>query len=106
MLVSWSEADDPPERQHILGKVSLATALPGFWSRDEVVAEYARQTGRDLSAMGYHLAMAFYKMAVVSQGIYGRYLAGVTRGEGFEEYEQRVQPLAEMALTLLQGRSE
>ena len=102
MLATWTQADDPPRRLEILGKNFQMASVPGFWSRHQVAEEYARLTGWDLSDLNYHMALAFYKLAVICQGIHARYMAGVTRGEGFEEYEQRVRPLAELALAALE----
>ena len=61
-----------------------ATASPGFWTRAEFAAEYARRTGRDISRIGYYVAFGYFKLAVVLEGIHARYLQRKTVGEGFE----------------------
>ena len=61
-----------------------ATASPGFWTRAEFAAEYARLTGRDVSRIGYYMAFGYFKLAVVLEGIHARYLQRQTVGEGFE----------------------
>ena len=61
-----------------------ATASPGFWTRAEFAAEYARRTGRDISRIGYYMAFGYFKLAVVLEGIHARYLQRKTVGEGFE----------------------
>jgi aminoglycoside phosphotransferase (APT) family kinase protein len=61
-----------------------ATASPGFWTRAEFAAEYARLTGRDVSRIGYYVAFGYFKLAVVLEGIHARYRQGKTVGEGFE----------------------
>jgi aminoglycoside phosphotransferase (APT) family kinase protein len=61
-----------------------ATATPGFWTRAEFTAEYARRTGRDVSRIGYYMAFGYFKLAVVLEGIHARYLQHQTVGEGFE----------------------
>jgi aminoglycoside phosphotransferase (APT) family kinase protein len=61
-----------------------ATASPGFWTRAEFAAEYARLTGRDISRIGYYMAFGYFKLAVVLEGIHARYQQGKTVGEGFE----------------------
>ena len=69
-----------------------ATASPGFWTRAEFAAEYARLTGRDVSRIGYYVAFGYFKLAVVLEGINARYLQHQTVGEGFDR-EGRVVPV-------------
>src|SRR5579862_2342748 len=61
-----------------------ATVTPGFWTRAQFAAEYARATGRDVSRIGYYMAFGYFKLAVVLEGIHARYLQHQTVGEGFE----------------------
>ena len=67
------------------GVTADATAGPGFWTRAEFAAEYARLTGRDVSRIGYYVAFGYFKLAVVLEGIHARYEQGKTVGEGFEQ---------------------
>ena len=67
------------------GVTADATASPGFWTRAEFAAEYARLTGRDVSRIGYYVAFGYFKLAVVLEGIHARYQQGKTVGEGFEQ---------------------
>ena len=67
------------------GVAADATASPGFWTRAEFAAEYARLTGRDVSRIGYYVAFGYFKLAVVLEGIHARYQQGKTVGEGFEQ---------------------
>ena len=60
------------------------TTSPGFMTRAEFAAGYARRTGRDISRIGYYLAFGYFKLAVVLEGIHARYLKQQTVGEGFE----------------------
>jgi aminoglycoside phosphotransferase (APT) family kinase protein len=60
------------------------TTSPGFWTRAEFIAGYARRTGRDVSRIGYYVAFGYFKLAVVLEGINARYQLGQTVGEGFE----------------------
>jgi aminoglycoside phosphotransferase (APT) family kinase protein len=62
-----------------------ATASPGFLSRAEFAAGYARRTGRDISRIGYYVAFGYFKLAAVLEGIHARYLQHQTVGEGFEQ---------------------
>ena len=80
-----------------------ATAGPGFWTRAEFAAEYARLTGRDVSRIGYYVAFGYFKLAVVLEGIHARYLQRKTVGEGFEREGVAVPLLIARAHQVLDG---
>jgi aminoglycoside phosphotransferase (APT) family kinase protein len=80
-----------------------ATASPGFWTRAEFAAEYARLTGRDVSRIGYYVAFGYFKLAVVLEGIHARYQQGKTVGEGFEQEGFAVPLLIARAHQVLDG---
>ena len=61
------------------------TALPGFPTRDEVVALYAEASGIDVTELGFYVAFAHFKLAVIVEGIVTRHQRGETVGEGFDE---------------------
>ncbi|GAA1970487.1 phosphotransferase family protein [Amycolatopsis minnesotensis] len=73
--------------------VSNATTAPGYPSPDEVVARYASRSGRDVSALNWYVGFAFFKLAVILEGIYFRFTKGQTVGEGFERAGDGVIPL-------------
>jgi aminoglycoside phosphotransferase (APT) family kinase protein len=80
-----------------------ASAAPGFPAPDEVVARYAERSGRDLSAIGFYVALACFKLAVISEGIHYRYIHGQTVGEGFDSVGAAVEPLLRAGLAALSG---
>jgi len=82
-----------------------ATAGPGFWTRAEFAAEYARLTGRDISRISYYMAFGYFKLAVVLEGIHARYLQRKTVGEGFEREGFAVPLLIARAHQVLDGQS-
>jgi aminoglycoside phosphotransferase (APT) family kinase protein len=77
------------------------TTSPGFWTRAEFTAEYARRTGRDVSRIGYYVAFGYFKLAVVLEGINARYQLGQTVGEGFDRDGMAVPALIERAHEVL-----
>jgi aminoglycoside phosphotransferase (APT) family kinase protein len=83
------------------------TALPGFYSREQFADRYAELTGRDVSGIGYYVAFGYFKLAVILEGIYARYLQGKTVGEGFEREGPAVPVLIARAHQMLDmvGRS-
>ena len=79
LLVYWTEPGD----EDLLGGLKSVTSEPGFMTRDEVRELYAQCSGRDLSGLDWYVAFAYFKLAVILEGIYCRYTQGLTVGEGF-----------------------
>jgi len=77
------------------------TTSPGFLTRAEFAAGYARRTGRDISRIGYYVAFGYFKLAVVLEGIHARYLQHQTVGEGFEQEGLAVPALVARAHEVL-----
>jgi aminoglycoside phosphotransferase (APT) family kinase protein len=55
----------------------------GFLSSHQTVERYAAGTTRDLTALPWYVAFAWFKLAVIAEGIHARYLQGKTVGDGF-----------------------
>ena len=99
LMVYWSDRSDPPEL--IAGMaLSPVTQQEGFMSREQLVAEYARTSSRDLSKLAWYTCLGYYKLSIVAEGIHARYLMGQTVGEGFEVMGPRVPLLVNMALQI------
>lgn len=98
-LIYWGNMTDSEERLNLRAHARV-TAQPGFLTREEVVAEYGRRTGREVSRIDYYMVLANYKLAVITEGIYARYLKGQTVGEGFEGMERSSERLVELALSI------
>ena len=71
--------------------------VPGWYSRDRFVHEYAMRTGRDVSALGWYEVLGIFKLAVILQQIYYRWKIGQTRDERFGVLGGQVRELAERA---------
>ena len=82
------------------------TAQPGFLRRDELVAEYARRSGRSVAAIEFYEVLAAYKLAVITEGIYARFLQGKTVGEGYEGYGEQTLRMVERALTIADASAD
>lgn len=52
------------------------TPAGGFPFYGDLVERYARRTGRDVSGIDYHVAFSCWRLAVISEGVYARYLHG------------------------------
>jgi aminoglycoside phosphotransferase (APT) family kinase protein len=74
--------------------------MPGFIGLDEVVARYGAATGRDLSNLDFYIVFAFYKLAVILEGINARFLMGKTVGAGFDQMAGMVTALLDAAFAV------
>ena len=107
-LVYWTDRGEEGWLEPTLGSAAPgpglrtdATTSPGFMTRAEFAAGYARRTGRDISRIGYYVAFGYFKLAVVLEGIHARYLKQQTVGEGFEREGQAVPVLVARAHDVL-----
>ncbi len=78
------------------------THRPGYFTRDEILERYAARSGRDLSGIRFYHVFAVFKIAVVIQQIYFRYVSGQTTDERFAKFDERVAYLASQAAALTQ----
>src|SRR6266550_4407192 len=73
---------------------------PGWLSRQEIIGRYEAGTGRDLSRIVFYETFARFKVAVVIQQIYLRYLQGQTHDQRFRNFDRLVRELVHEALEL------
>src|ERR1700752_5176396 len=76
----WIQADDPPVF-HV--KVFGPTHLPGNLTRIELVERWSRATGRDATNIVFYYAFALFKLAVVGQQLYKRWVDGLTKEDRY-----------------------
>lgn len=88
----------------VLG-LRAAWTSPRFPSADDLRQRYASTTGSDLPAFDFYLALAFYKLAVIAQGIVFRHDLGVTVGVGYESVAGSVPDLLEAGLEVASARA-
>jgi aminoglycoside phosphotransferase (APT) family kinase protein len=95
----WVEAGDNPTLQAaLLGP----TNLPGCLTRRQLVERYAQQSGRDVSNLLFYYCFGLFKLAVILQQIYARYVRGHTHDERFARFNESVAALGEAARTALE----
>jgi len=75
------------------GAVADASSAPGYPDERTQLERYSRASGRELGDLGFHLGLAYLKIAVILEGIHYRFLEGQTVGEGFDQIGQAVEPL-------------
>jgi aminoglycoside phosphotransferase (APT) family kinase protein len=99
LLVYWSEEGDSHR-----ALLDAPTMLPGFPSRAEVVERYAAASGRDVSNIDYFVALGYWKLACILEGVYARFKGGVMgESSGFEGFAAQVEILAEAARATVEG---
>ena len=82
------------------GAAGRLSALPGYPTWDEIAHHYAERSGRDLRNFDYYVVLNHFKLAVILENMYARYLAGGTVGEGFESIGERALATARRGLAL------
>ncbi|MEW2546429.1 phosphotransferase family protein [Streptomyces sp. NPDC047002] len=97
LLVMYSVRIDLPD-----SPVSTAAGAPGHPDPAELVERYARRSGRDTSAISWYTAFAWFKLAVILEGIHYRYTLGRTVGRGFDRIGDLVPLFIRHGLTTLQ----
>jgi aminoglycoside phosphotransferase (APT) family kinase protein len=95
LLCYWSEPSDPGGTQPPL------TTAPGWHRPEQLIESYAERTGRDLTQIDYYEVFAVFKLAVVLQQIYFRYVRGQTQDERFRHFDRRVHNLIQRAVRKL-----
>ncbi len=102
--VYWS---DPGEDQ---GRPNDPTGIDGFPTYAELLERYATRTGRDLSNIGYYVAFSSWRLAVISEGVYARFLNGSMGDQAIDPavldgFKGGTERLAEEALAALTAPS-
>jgi aminoglycoside phosphotransferase (APT) family kinase protein len=94
LMVYWSEEGDP-----LTPLFDAPTTARGFPARAELRERYAERAGRDLGEIDFYVALGFWKLAIILEGVYARYTAGQygTPDDGFEEFGKVVAGLAAAA---------
>lgn len=87
VLSYWVEAKDPaPLQVHAFGP----TQLPGSMTRREIIDYYGEKSGFDTSNMLFYYAFGLFKVSVIIQQIYFRYVQGFTKDERFAQFNKQV----------------
>ncbi len=75
----------------------------GFLSASQLVDLYAERATHATAVdhIGWYVALGYYKLAIISEGIHARYLQGKTVGAGFERMGSSVPVLVDRARAAL-----
>ena len=97
LLVMYSIPLDLPN-----SPISTTASAPGHPTPAELIERYATRSGRDVSSVAWYTAFAWFKLAVILEGIHYRYTLGQTVGRGFDRIGELVPVFIEHGLTTLQ----
>jgi aminoglycoside phosphotransferase (APT) family kinase protein len=100
VLTYWGCPGDDAERHG--GRLPV-TALDGFPPRQWVIDEYARTTGRDVSAIRFYEVFGLAKLAVLCQQLLARYRQGESDDARLAVYETQVPAIWREAHRLASG---
>ena len=81
--------------------VSTTAEAAGHPAPAELIERYATRSGRDVSAVSWYTAFAWFKLAVILEGIHYRHQQGQTLGSGFEDIGNATVPLLAAGLDVL-----
>ena len=93
--------DGAPAGRRVGGYVDY-TGMPG---RDDLLERYASVSGRDTDEIDYYVILARFKMAIVLEGGYARYVAGGADNPKMEAFGPVVLDMAQAAAELASSTS-
>jgi aminoglycoside phosphotransferase (APT) family kinase protein len=97
LLAYWAQPDDPTYL--VFG--ANAVAIGDVMAKAEVRERYAERTGFDIGRISYYEGLALFRIAVIIEQIYARYVSGATADERFASFEPIAPLLAVSACELL-----
>ncbi|MCO1576212.1 phosphotransferase family protein [Crossiella sp. SN42] len=86
-------------------EISGSNSVPGLAATEELIAHYAQRSGRDVGRLNWYVALSFFKLAVIVEGIHFRFVAGQTVGAGFDKIGNLTPLLVSSGLTALAEES-
>jgi aminoglycoside phosphotransferase (APT) family kinase protein len=99
MLICW-----PLDTNTIMAGAQLA-ALGGLASRRELLDSYLGAGGRETSRLDWYVAMACFKLGIVIEGTWSRYLVGQASREAGEQLHASAQNLIDVGTRVAKGDS-
>ncbi|MGE2734461.1 phosphotransferase family protein [Mycolicibacterium vaccae] len=97
MLICWPDGPNPIDAGSALAE------LGGLASRAELLSAYRQAGGRSTEHVDWYVAMACFKLAIVIEGTWSRYLAGQASSEAGERLHNSAQNLIELGTRVARG---
>ena len=82
---------------------SAVMSLPGFPTWEEAAARYEAASGVSLRRLDFYTVLAHFKLGVILENMYKRFLGGGTVGAGFEIIGQQAVILGKRGLEVANG---
>ncbi len=99
MLSYWPDPSDEPGRR---GVMTALAPQSGFFTRQQMLDRYEAKTGRRMTNFAFYHAFACFKLAIIMEGSYSRFLRGQTDDPLFIQMKERVPALADLAWSICQ----
>ena len=94
-LCYWTWADKARLMVH-----RSPSSMPGWYTRDDFVHRYSKESGRDVSNIRFYEVLGVFKLAVILQQIYSRFRRGQTSDSRFQNFGEDVRGLIELAFSI------
>jgi aminoglycoside phosphotransferase (APT) family kinase protein len=94
MMIHWTQPGDQTGRFNL----QSVTTLPGFPTRQELIARYEERSGRSMQALSWYVTLALWKAVVFMEGNYKRAVSGSTDDPYLKTFGEGVLELARRAL--------
>ncbi|HVE90772.1 MAG TPA: phosphotransferase family protein [Actinomycetota bacterium] len=82
---------------------TIATQAPGYPTRAELAQRYAKTSGREIDNLRFYAALAGWKIAIIMESSYRRWLDGMADDPMFETLDEYVPSLARRSLDVISG---
>jgi aminoglycoside phosphotransferase (APT) family kinase protein len=92
LMATWYDEGEAPSSLN-----PMPTAAPGWMARAVALQRYVDRSGRDLSDIDWYIVFGTWKLGVILQQIYIRWLRGQTNDDRFEELGEGAARLFELA---------
>jgi aminoglycoside phosphotransferase (APT) family kinase protein len=100
MLSYWPDPTDDPSNR---GMVTAMVPEHGYLTRREMLDRYEAKTGRKMTNFPFYQAFAIFKLAIIMEGSYARFVLGQTDDPLFIQMKERVPALADSAWKVCQA---
>ncbi|MGF1618974.1 MAG: phosphotransferase family protein [Acidimicrobiia bacterium] len=92
LMATWYDPGEAPSSLN-----PMPTSAPGWMSRADAIERYAQHSGRDLSEVEWYVVFGTWKLGVILQQIYIRWLRGQTKDDRFDALGEGANRLFELS---------
>ena len=92
LMATWYDPGEAPSSLN-----PMPTSVPGWMSRADAIEMYAKRSGLDLSEVEWYVVFGTWKLGVILQQIYIRWLRGQTDDNRFEALGEGANRLFELS---------